>query len=103
MQMLLDGKVQAAILPTPFVNQRKAQGADVRVVLLTEPIPNLALSTGPSMTADVREGLRKALLQADKSDAGRAMLRAMGTEKFEPATAAIYTGQSRILEEYWGY
>lgn len=103
MQMLLDGKVQAAILPTPFVNQRKAQGADVRVVLLTEPIPNLALSAGPNMAADVREALRKALLEADKSDAGRAMLRAMGMEKFEPATAAIYSGQSRILEEYWGY
>ncbi len=103
MQLLLDGKVQAAILPTPFVNQQKTQGADVRVVLLTEPIPNLALSAGPNMTADERELLRKALREADKSDAGRKMLRAMGMEKFEPATAAIYFDQSRILEEYWGY
>lgn len=103
MQMLLDGKVLAAILPTPFVNRQKTQGADVRVVLLTEPIPNIALSAGPNMAADAREALRKALLDADKNDAGRKMLHAMGMEKFEPATAAIYTGQSRILAEYWGY
>lgn len=103
MQMLLDGKVQAAILPTPFVNQQKAQGAEVRVVLLTEPIPNIALSAGPNLATDAREALRKALLDADKDDAGRKMLRVMGMEKFEPATAAIYTGQSRILAEYWGY
>ncbi len=103
MQMLLDGKVQAAILPTPFVNQQKARGADVRAVLLTEPIPNIALSAGPGMPADERETLRKALLDADKNDAGRRMLRAMGMEKFDPATAAIYAGQSRILAEYWGY
>jgi uncharacterized membrane protein len=103
MQLLLDGKVQAAILPTPFVNQQKAQGVDVRAVLLTEPIPNIALSAGPSLPADTREALRKALLDADKNDDGRKMLRAMGMEKFEPATAAIYTGQSRILAEYWGY
>lgn len=103
MQLLLDGKVQAAILPTPFVNQQKAQGADVRAVLLTEPIPNIALSAGPGLPAAEREVLRKALLDADKNDAGRKMLRALGMEKFDPATAAIYAGQSRILAEYWGY
>jgi hypothetical protein len=100
MQMLLDGKVHAAILPTPFVNQQKTLGAKVRVVLLTEPIPNIALSAGPGVAADVRETLRKALLDADKNDAGRQMLRAMGWDKFDPATAAIYSGQSRILAEY---
>ena len=103
MQLLLDGKIAAAILPTPFVNQQKTLGVDVRAVLLTEPIPNIALSAGTSMSADMREVLRKALLDADKNDEGRKMLRAMGMEKFEPATAAVYTGQSRILVEYWGY
>lgn len=103
MQMLLDGKVQAAILPTPFVNQQKAQGADIGSVLLTEPIPNIALSAGPSLSADERELLRKALLDADKNAAGRKMLSALGMDKFDPATAAIYAGQSRILKEYWGY
>ena len=103
MQMLLDGKVQAAILPTPFVNQQKARGAEVGTVLLTEPIPNIALSAGPGLSTNEREILRKALLDADKNAAGRKMLRALGMEKFDPATAAIYAGQSRILKEYWGY
>lgn len=103
MQMLLEGKVEAAILPTPFVNQQKARGADIRAVLLTEPIPNLALSMSPNIPAEIRDTLRKALLVADKDDAGRRLLSSLGLEKFAPATAAIYAGQSGILVEYWGY
>jgi len=103
MKMLLDGKVAAAILPTPFVNQQIAGGSRVRVVLLTEPIPNSALSVGPGVDAGTRDALRKALLDAGKSDAGVRMLRSLGVERLDPATPAIYAGQSRILAEYWGY
>lgn len=103
MQMLLDGKVVTAILPTPYVNQQIAKGADVRMVLLTEPIPHIALSAAPGVDAGTRDTLRKALLDADQNPDGRRMLQAMGIEKFDPATAAIYVGQSRVLAEYWGY
>ena len=103
MQLLLDGKVVTAILPTPYVNQQIASGANIRVVLLTEPIPHIALSAAPSMDAGTRDTLRKALLDAGKTPDGRHMLQAMTIEKFDPATAAIYVGQSRILAEYWGY
>jgi ABC-type phosphate/phosphonate transport system substrate-binding protein len=103
MQMLLDGKVAAALLPTSYVNRRVSQGADVRIALLTEPIPNAGLSAAPGVDPQTRDILRHALFDADKNDAGRAVLRALEVDRFDPATATVYAGQSRILAEYWGY
>lgn len=100
--LLRAGKVEAAMLPTPFVSQQMAQGG-ISVVLTTEPIPHIALSASPQMPAATRERLRQALLAADKTPEGREMLKAIGFEKFDPASAAIYAGQSKTLKDYWGF
>jgi hypothetical protein len=101
--VLRDKKVSAAILPTPLVRQQIVQGAPLRVLLSTEPLPNMGLSASPDIEPPLRETLRRALLTARKTDDGRAMLKAIGIERFDPASAALYKGQSRILQQYWGY
>jgi ABC-type phosphate/phosphonate transport system substrate-binding protein len=101
--LLRAGKVEAAILPTPFVSQQMAQGGGISVVLTTEPIPHIALSASPQLPAATRERLRQALLAADKTPEGREMLKAIGFEKFDPASSAIYAGQSKTLKDYWGF
>jgi len=103
LDMLLQGKVAAAMLPTPIVGQAIARGARLTVVAVTEPIPNIALSAAPSVDSATRNAIRQALLNADRTDAGRKMLQAIGIERFDPATAAVYRGQSRVLKGYWGY
>lgn len=103
MRMLLDGKVNAAILPTPIVSQQMANGAGVYVVLTTDPIPHIALSASSSLDASTRTALRNALLAAHNSDDGRKMLKLIGFERFDPASTAVYAGQGKILKEYWGY
>lgn len=103
MRMLLDGKVNAAILPTPIVSQQMASGAGVYVVLTTDPIPHIALSASSSLDASTRTALRNALLAAHNSENGRKMLKLIGFERFDPASTAVYTGQGKILKEYWGY
>jgi len=103
MRLLLDGKVNAAILPTPIVAQQMASGGGVSVVLTTDPIPHIGLSAAPSVDANTRSVLSKALLNAHTSENGRKMLKRIGFERFDPATAIIYTGQANILKEYWGY
>lgn len=103
MELLLRGNVQAAILPTPLVSQQMAQGGGIYVVTTTEPIPHIALSAAPSLDAVLVERIRTALLNADKTEEGRAMLKAINFPKFDPATAEIYAGHSKILKEYWGY
>ena len=102
-RLLLDGKVHAAILPTPIVAQQMASGASVAVVLTTDPIPHIGLSAAPSIDAATLTVLRSALLKAHTSDDGKKMLKLIGFERFDPASATMYAGQGRILKEYWGY
>ena len=102
-ELLRAGKVTAAILPTPIVSQQMAQRGGISVVLTTEPIPHIALSASPRIPAAIRGQMRQALLDAEKSPEGREMLKAIGFERFEPTTPAVYTGQSRTLKDYWGF
>jgi phosphonate transport system substrate-binding protein len=103
MRLLLDGKVSAAILPTPIVAQQMASGGGVSVVLTTDPIPHIGLSAAPSVDTSTRNALRQALLAAHSSDDGRKMLKQIGFERFDPASSAVYTNQAGILKAYWGY
>ena len=103
MRMLLDGKVFAAILPTPIVSQQMASGAGISVVLTTDPIPHIGLSASSVLDANTRTAVRNALLNAHNSEDGRKMLKLIGFERFDPASTAAYAGQGKILKEYWGY
>jgi len=103
MKMLLEGKVFAAILPTPVVSQYMSDQAPIAVVSTTEPIPHIALSASKSLDSATRNEIREALISASKTKDGRAMLQKIGFPKFDPATSKIYSGQARILKEYWGY
>jgi len=73
------------------------------VMLTTDPIPHIGLSAAPSIDANTRSALSKALLRAHTSEDGRKMLKQIGFERFDPATASVYSGQAGILKEYWGY
>jgi ABC-type phosphate/phosphonate transport system substrate-binding protein len=102
-RLLLDNKVSAAILPTPIVAQQMASGANVAVMLTTDPIPHIGLSAAPSIDAATRTALRTALLSAHTSEEGKKMLKLIGFERFDPASTAVYADQGKILKEYWGY
>lgn len=100
--LLRNNRVEAAILPTPIVAQQMQNGG-ISVVLTTEPIPHIAVSAAPTLDPATREAVRNALLDAANTTEGQAMLQKIGFPRFDPASAAIYAGQSRILREYWGY
>lgn len=102
-QMLLDKKVDAAILPTPIVSQQMANGAAINVVMTTDPIPHIALSASANLDAAVRRVIRQALTQAHQTERGKAMLKAIGFERFDAASASVYAGQAAVLQQYWGY
>lgn len=101
--LLREGKVAAAILPTPQVREEIVRGAPFRVLLSTAPLPHMGFSAAPDINPELRQVLRQALLNAHKTDTGRAMLAHIGLERFDPANATVYAGQGRILKEYWGY
>jgi len=101
--LLREDKVAAAILPTALARQEIALGAPLRVLLSTEPLPHMALSAAPSLEPALRRQLRQALLDAPKTPAGRTMLRSLGIERFDAASASVYRDKAAILQQYWGY
>ncbi len=53
--------------------------------------------------AGPRRRSTSALTQPHQIDRGKAMLKAVGFERFDPATTSIYKGQAELLQQYWGY
>ncbi len=80
-----------------------ASGAAINVVMTTDPIPHIALSASTSLDTATRGVIRQAMLQAHQTERGKAMLKAVGFERFEPASASVYKGQAELLQQYWGY
>lgn len=102
-EKLVQRKVRGAILPTPLVAQQMARGVNLIVVTTTEPMPHTALSAAPTLDPALRDKIRAALLNARNTEEGRKMLEGIGFMAFDPATEAMYAGQSNLLKAYWGY
>lgn len=103
LQMLLKGKVTAAVLPTPIVFRQMSTEGGLNVVLATESVPHIAVSASPNMDNQMVLKIRAALISADKTPEGKAMLKGIGFAKFDPANKKIYAGQAKMLQEYWGF
>jgi ABC-type phosphate/phosphonate transport system substrate-binding protein len=102
-RMVLENKVDAAIIPTPIVSRLMSQGTPINVVTTTEPMPHIAVSTSPDIDAATASKIRQALLEASNRTDGQAMLKNIGFPKFDPANSNIYKNQDNILKTYWGF
>lgn len=100
--LLLEKKVEAAFLPTAHLG-KQLPDRGIAVVLTTEPIVRLTLSAAPGLPRDLVRKLRTGLLRAHTTDAGRAMLRAIGLDYLDGATNEEFANQSYVLKGYWGY
>jgi len=100
LQKVLDGEVIAAIVPTPLVNQALQEGKDLVVVKTSVQIPHVAISVSPNVSEAKRDKLRTALLEADKNDEGKAMLKKLGFPNFEPADPSGYAGLMQYLIDF---
>lgn len=99
LDMLHQGKVVAALVPTPLVRG----DMQVNTVMTTKPVPQMAFSASPHVSVRVKQEIRGALLNADKNQAGRIMLKQMHYARFQPADNAMYKGYENLLEGVWGY
>lgn len=97
--MLLKGRVEAALIPTPIAIQYD----QLNVVSTSSQLPHLAVIAAPSVPADLQTKIRQALLAADKTLEGRAMLKTLNTTGFEPANNATYAGYADLLKGSYGY
>jgi len=98
-QKLSSGEIDAAIIPSPLASFYD----NLNVVMTTEPVPHMALSASPSVPTDVAEKIRQALLIANTTESGKAMLSKLKIDRFEAATNATYDGYSELLKDVYGY
>ena len=100
LQMLLDAKVDAAIVPTPLVNNALTGGADLLVVKTSVQIPHVAISVSPNVDEATREKIMTSLLEADQNKAGQDLLKKLGFTNFEPADPSLYSGLMQYLIDF---
>ncbi len=96
---LLDGNVDAAIIPSPLVGNYES----LNTVTSTEPVPHMALSASPEVPDEVALAVKQALLEAKDTPDGKMMLEAMNIEYFEEANANMYAGYADLLDGVFGY
>lgn len=93
------GTAVAAIVPTPLLNNLSG----LNTVFITEQVPHVAVSASPSVNEPMRDAIKKALLNANKTSEGKEMLNAIQFAGFENANEKLYDGYAHLLESVWGY
>ncbi len=96
---VINGDVTAAVIPSSMVREHP----QLNVVMSTQQGPGMALSASPAVPAEAREVIRRAFLASRDIDAGRRALASAGLDGFEPASAALYDGDAKLLRGTWGY
>lgn len=98
-EKISNGEIDAAIIPSRLASTYD----NLNIVTTTEPVPHMGLSASPRMPTDIVEKIRQALVSANTTESGKAMLTKLKLDKFEAATNATYDGYSELLEDVFGY
>jgi len=98
-QMVLDGNVDAAIIPSPLVGNYE----NLNSVISTDPVPHMAVSASPEVPDEVAAAVKQALVQAVNTAEGRKMLEKMKIEYFEDTSEEVYAGFAELLDGVFGY
>ncbi len=96
---LLAKQAAGAMIPTPLLGRYP----DLVPVFTTEQVTAPGIVAAPSLPEETRAAVRKALLEAGTSEAGRQALAALSIEGFESASADDYQGLAPMLKELWDY
>lgn len=94
-----EGKAVAAIIPSRMVGGFSF----LNTVQSTAQVPHMALSASGKVPPEVRDNIRKALINAKNSPEGKKMLDALNLEGFEAASSKTYDGYSKLLKGVFGY
>lgn len=94
-----DGKVDAAMVPTSFVQRY----TDASLIMTTDQYPGMTLTATPRVPDEVVAKVRQALLQADRDGEGQKALADLQFARFIAVEPRDYQGLGRLLEDLWGY
>lgn len=97
--MLLEGEVDAAMLPTPLVSAQMAGDGGISMVLTTDATPSMAISVSPNVSSEIREKLTRGLIEAENTPEGKKMFQGTSLNPFEKTSNQEYFGFSELLLE----
>ncbi len=98
-EMVFAGEVEAAMVPGYLAETYY----NLVTLARTKPVPGRAFTAAPSVPADDVAAVAKALESLHEDPELFDVLAEMGATRFEPATAAEYAGQEKILSSFHGY
>lgn len=99
LKMLKSNKVDAALIPTPLISG----DSSVNTILVTEPVPHMAISASNRVDKATKDKIRTALLNANSTEEGKILLNELNLPGFEKATNKTYKGYIDLLSDVWGY
>jgi ABC-type phosphate/phosphonate transport system substrate-binding protein len=97
--MLFAGETDAAMVP----NYIAREYPQLVAVNESREFTGRALTAAPTVPADVRAAVSKAMLALHKDDNLYSVLNELGATQFVPATRADYTGAEVLLRDVFGY
>jgi ABC-type phosphate/phosphonate transport system substrate-binding protein len=98
-QMVIDKKVDAAIIPSALVSRYQV----LNTVVTTDSLPHMGFSASAGIPQSIKTSIQNALVSAKDSEEGRKMLSALNFPAFEKTTAKIYLGYNKLLKNVIGY
>ena len=99
LKQLKSNKVSAALVPTPLING----DSSVNTMLVTEPIPHMAISASNRISKETKDKIRNALIKASSTKEGQALFTKLNLTGFEKANNSLYDGYGSLLKDVWGY
>lgn len=99
LEKVLDGKAMATIVPTSLIRG----DSRFNTVEVTKAVPHSAFSVSSRVKQSTQRKIRNALVNAQFTESGRAMLQAIMTSGFEAADTHLYDGYAHMLDGVWGY
>jgi len=98
-QKVIDGKADAAIIPTPLMSGFE----NLNLVETTKLVPHMGFSASSKIPDSVVIEVKKSLIDAIKTVEGKKMLNNINIEYFQEANNAVYDGYAVLLEDVFGY
>jgi len=102
-QELLVGKCVGTVLPLDVYKKQEAAATRTRLLYTSELYTNQAPTAGPRVSAEVRQKIAKAMLQADGKLASRQIASIFGSSEFVAVSRADYAGYDGLLRNIWGF
>ena len=99
LQKLKSNKVSAALIPTPLISG----DSTVNTIMVTDPVPHMAISASNLVNQETQEKIRKALIKASSTKEGQALFSKLNLTGFEKASNSLYDGYRLLLKDVWGY